>query len=216
MKKSLFISIEGDDFSGKTTAVNTLIPILEEAGIEYVLTREPGGAAIAEQIRAVIVDKKNTEMDPVCEALLYAAARRQHVVEKIVPALKAGKIVISDRFIDSNLAYQGYSRNIGIDKILEINNYAINVDGKKILPDLTIYLDLDPNVGLQRMALNKNREINRLDLEGLEFHKKVREGYQELAKRFADRYVVVDANQTPEKVAEEIKKIISAKIKERR
>ena len=139
----MFISLEGGEGSGKSTAIKTIVPRLEKLGYEVVLTREPGGTPIAEEIRNVILDKKNTNMDPMAEALLYAASRRQHIQEKILPALRLGKIVISDRFIDSSLAYQGGARGLGIEKIYELNQYA--TDG--LLPDLAIFFELKPEDG---------------------------------------------------------------------
>lgn len=163
------------------------------------MTREPGGTPIAEEIRNVILDKKNTAMDPKTEALLYAASRRQHIVEKILPALKAGKVVLCDRFLDSSLAYQGGARGLGIDKVYEMNQFA--TDG--LLPDLTILFDIEPELGLKRIAANAGREVNRLDVEKLPFHHAVRDAFHELVKKFPDRYVVIDASKTPEEVASE-------------
>lgn len=168
-------------------------------------SREPGGIQIAEQIREVLLDTQNTRMDGRTEALLYAAARRQHLVEKIVPALQAGKVVICDRFIDSSLAYQGHARGLGIDEVLGINRFAID----QILPDLTIYLDVYPEVGLKRIHANEEREINRLDLEELAFHQKVREGYLILTERFPERIVTIDANVEIEAVFRQVKAAIT-------
>jgi dTMP kinase len=161
-----------------------------------VTTREPGGTPIAEEIRSVILDKANTAMDPRTEALLYAASRRQHLVEKVWPALKEGKIVLCDRFLDSSLAYQGGARGLGIDNVLAINMFAT----EGTYPDLTLLFDLEPEKGLQRIAENKGREVNRLDLEKLTFHKQVRAAFHELAKRYSDRYVIIDASQPLDKV----------------
>ncbi len=187
----MFVTIEGPEGSGKSSVTKKVTELLEKDGEHVVLTREPGGTPIAEEIRNVILDKKNVAMDPMTEALLYAAARRQHLVEKVWPLSKEGKIVISDRFIDSSLAYQGGARGLGIDKILSLNMYA--TDG--YFPDLTLLFDIDPEIGLARIAANANREVNRLDLEKLDFHKKVRKTFLDLAKRFPDRYVILDASK---------------------
>jgi len=145
-------------------------------------------------------------MDGRTEALLYAAARRQHLVEKVIPALEEGKIMICDRFIDSSLAYQGYARGLGMNEVMEINNFAI--DG--LWPDLTIYLDVLPETGLNRIHARGDSEINRLDLESASFHQKVREGYLMLVSKFADRIVTVDANQAQAEVFEDVKRILRA------
>lgn len=195
----MFVTIEGPEGSGKSSVTKRVTEMLEKEGYEVVLTREPGGTPISEEIRNVILDKANTKMDGMTEALLYAASRRQHLVEKIWPLSKAGKIVISDRFIDSSLAYQGGARGLGIDKILDLNMYA--TDG--YFPDLTLLFDIEPELGLARIAANANREVNRLDLEKLDFHKKVRTTFLELAKRFPKRYVVIDASQSFEKVIQD-------------
>ena len=196
----MFITLEGPEGSGKTTAVNYAVNKLEEMGYQIVRTREPGGTPIAEQIRNVILDKANTAMDKRTEALLYAASRRQHLVEKVWPALKEGKIVICDRYLDSSLAYQGGARGLGIDNILNINLFAT----ENTWPDLTLLFllfDIEPEIGLARIAANANREVNRLDLEKLEFHKTVRNTFLELAKRYPERFVIIDASKSQEEVA---------------
>ena len=193
----MFITLEGPEGSGKTTAVNAAVRELEKLGYSIVRTREPGGTPIAEQIRNVILDKANTAMDPRTEALLYAASRRQHLVEKVWPAVKEGKIVICDRYLDSSLAYQGGARGLGIDNILNINMFAT----EGTFPDLTLLFDIEPEIGLARIAANATREVNRLDLEKLEFHKSVRNTFLDLAKRYPDRFVVIDASKSQEEVA---------------
>lgn len=209
----MFITFEGGEGSGKTTIIERVCNFFEEKGMECVLTREPGGTNISEQIRNVILDRKNTEMDGMTEAYLYAASRRQHVIEKIVPALEAGKVVISDRYVDSSIVYQGYVRGFGMDKILELNLEAIRVNEYPILlPDLTIYFDVDPEIGLARINKNKNREVNRLDLEKMEFHKKVREGYLKWAKQNNKRIVVIDASKSIDEIADEVINLIINKI----
>jgi dTMP kinase len=206
MDKGIFITVEGPDGSGKTTIIQMLAEKLEKEGNEIVATREPGGIEIAEQIRQVILDPKNTAMDPRTEALLYAAARRQHLAEKVKPALEKGKIVLCDRFVDSSLAYQGHARGLGIDEVYSINQFAI----ESMMPKMTLYFDVAPEVGLERINKNKGREVNRLDLEKLEFHQKVREGYTMIAERFPDRIVTIDAS----KELEEVYVQAEAKIKE--
>jgi len=193
----MFITIEGPEGSGKTTAVEWAVKKLEEKGYTIVRTREPGGTDISEQIRNVILDKSNTKMDPRTEALLYAASRRQHLVEKVWPSVKEGKIVICDRYLDSSLAYQGGARNLGIENILNVNLFAT----ENTWPDLTLLFDIEPELGLKRISMNSSREVNRLDLEKLEFHKKVRETFLELAKRYPERYIIIDASKSREEVA---------------
>ena len=160
---SLFITLEGPEGSGKTSAIKIVKEQLEKEGYQIVMTREPGGTPISEQIRNVILDKNNTSMDYRTEALLYAASRRQHLVEKVWPNVQSGKIVICDRYLDSSLAYQGYARELGVEDILNVNMYAT----EGTFPDLTLLFDLEPEVGLARINANSEREINRLDLEKL-------------------------------------------------
>jgi len=204
----MFITLEGPEGSGKTTAVNAAVAELEKRGYSIVRTREPGGTPIAEQIRNVILDKANTAMDPRTEALLYAASRRQHLVEKVWPAVKEGKIVICDRYLDSSLAYQGGARGLGIENILNINMFAT----EGTFPDLTLLFDIEPEVGLARIAANANREVNRLDLEKLDFHKNVRNTFLDLAKRYPDRFVIVDASKSQEEVAKATLDVILARL----
>ena len=202
--KGLFITFEGCEGSGKTSLIERLVTYLEEKGIKVYKTREPGGSKIAEDIRNVILDKENTNMDSITEAMLYAASRRQHLVEKVIPYLEQGYVVLCDRYLDSSLAYQGFARGIGIDKVYDINMAA--TDG--LLPDLTIYVDLEPSIGLSRINEN-NREQNRLDLEKISFHNKVYEGYDIIRKKYSDRIKTVDGNQTREKVFEDATIIIN-------
>jgi dTMP kinase len=196
MKIGIFITFEGPEGAGKTTIISMISKELDKQGLHILHTREPGGIEIAEKIRSVILDKSHTAMDPRTEALLYAAARRQHLVEKVQPALNNGKIVLCDRFIDSSLAYQGYARGLGVDEVFSINQFAI----ERKMPDLTLYFDIDPEIGLNRINQHENREVNRLDLEDLQFHQKVREGYELLLKRFPERIIKIDASQPLETV----------------
>jgi len=203
--KGLFITLEGPDGCGKTSVADACEKALIEKGFDVVHTREPGGIDIAEQIRNVILDPKNTAMDPKTEALLYAASRRQHLVEKVIPNVKAGKIVLCERFVDSSLAYQGYGRGLGMDEVLGINLFAID----NTYPDLTIYLDVDEAIGLERL---KSRSFkDRLDQESIDFHHKVSQGYKEVLKKFKDRIKVVDASQSLDgEIADTLKIIMDA------
>jgi len=200
----MFITFEGPEGSGKTSIANQIVKTLIEKGYDIVYTREPGGTPIAEQIRDVTLDKKNTALDARAEALLIAAGRRQHVVEKIRPALKAGKVVICDRYLDSSLAYQGAARGLGIDTVLGINLFAV----EDTFPNLTLLFDLEPKIGFERIKANKHREVNRLDLEERNFYIKVRNAYLELSKKYKNRYRIIDASQSFEKVYEDTLKVI--------
>ena len=191
----MFITFEGGEGTGKTTQINILKKYLEDQGLEVIITREPGGVTSAENIRAVIFDN---EIDPITETMLYAAARREHYIKKIKPALDAGKIVICDRFIDSSIVYQGIVRGVGVDLVENINKYAIN----NVEPDLTIFFDLDPETGLKRVSL-RNEQMNRFDKESLDFHLKVRKGYKLLSKT-KNRFVLIDASKGIEDVTKQI------------
>jgi dTMP kinase len=208
MKKGLFIVFEGGEGTGKTTAIDAIYNWIIENNFDCIKTREPGGIKISEQIRQVILNKENKSMDARTEALLYAAARRQHLVEKVIPALERGAIVLCDRFVDSSLAYQGYARNIGIEEIMSINKFAIG----EYMPDISILFDLDPQIGLERINKSDCREINRLDLEKLDFHERVRVGYSTVYENNKDRIVKIDANASREKVADQIKNVLKPKI----
>ncbi|MFJ7650269.1 dTMP kinase [Lysinibacillus sp. NPDC097279] len=208
MKRNLFITFEGPEGAGKTTVIKKIAERLAQENIDILATREPGGIEIAEKIRTIILNPEHTAMDERTEALLYAAARSQHYFEKVRPALDAGKMVICDRFIDSSLAYQGYARGIGVDEVLSINEFAI---GKK-LPDLTILFDISPEVGLARIHAHGDREVNRLDVESLAFHQKVREGYLQLVKRYPERINVINADQSIERVVEDVWAILNEAI----
>lgn len=196
MTQGKFISIEGPDGSGKSSVIKQLANLLEADGYELVLTREPGGSPIAEQIRQVILDVNNTAMDPLTEAMLYAAGRRQHLVDTILPGLAAGKLVLSDRFVDSSLAYQGVGRQLPLEDIWSINQLAI--DGH--LPDITLLLDLPAELGLERIyRAQGQRQFDRLDQENLTFHQEVRQAFLDLAAK-EDRIHLIDANQPIEAV----------------
>lgn len=205
----LFITFEGPEGAGKTTILQAAAEELRKNGHSVLATREPGGIEIAEQIREVILHPENTAMDPKTEALLYAAARRQHLVEKVKPALEEGKIVLCDRFIDSSLAYQGYARGLGIDEVLSINQFAIG----NMMPHITVYFAIDPEEGIKRINANDSREKNRLDLEQLHFHRLVQKGYQEVINRFPGRFRTVDASRSIEHVQKSVNEIIEEALK---
>ena len=198
-----FITIEGCEGSGKTSIIKLLCEEFQNRGIKYLATREPGGSKISEQIRNVILNVKNTKMDYMTEALLYAASRRQHLEEIVKPALNDGCVVLCDRYLDSSLAYQGYARGLGIEEVYNINMYATS----GFLPDLTIYIDIPVEIGLGRIKEN-NRDVNRLDLEKVAFHNKVREGYLKVAKMYPDRIKVIDGNATLEEVFKRVKEVL--------
>ena len=200
--KGYFITFEGPDGSGKSTVAKLIVEKLIADGYEVVHTREPGGIEISEAIRNIILDPKNTMMDAKTEALLYAASRRQHLIERVFPAVEAGKIVICERFIDSSLAYQGFGRQIGLDEVLGINLFAT----ENKYPDMTIYLDVDEQVGLDRL---KNRKFkDRLDQESVDFHHRVKKGYLEVLKRFKDRIQIVDASKPLKDVVDASYKLV--------
>ncbi|MCH5382398.1 dTMP kinase [Limosilactobacillus fermentum] len=203
-----FISFEGPDGAGKTSVLTAIrTGLVNQLGDQVVYTREPGGNPIAEQVRAVLLDKQNGAMDDWTEALLYAASRRQHVVETLKPALEAGKLILCDRYLDSSIAYQGGGRELGIDQIWELNQYAI--DG--LLPDLTIFLDLPVETGLARIEKGRAETINRLDEQTTNFHRRVRQAYLTLAERFPERIVKVNADQELARVIEDVRSAIHAR-----
>ena len=201
--KNIFITFEGGEGTGKTTLIDMLHEDLVALGYQVMKTREPGGSKIAELIRTIILDKENIEMDYKAEAMLYAASRRQHLIEVIKPALARGEIVLCDRYVDSSIAYQGYARGLGMDEVWQLNDYAI--DG--FLPTITILIDIQPEIGLKRIKSNKRSE-DRLDLESLAFHQKVREGYLLLAKKFPERIIIVPGEKDRLALYHEVKKRI--------
>ncbi|MGX7091832.1 dTMP kinase [Hutsoniella sourekii] len=200
MLRQRFISIEGPDGSGKSTVVKQLGQRLQERGLDPLLTREPGGSPIAEQIREVILHTGNTAMDIRTETLLYAAARRQHLSETILPALEAGRLVITDRYVDSSLAYQGAARDIPMELVWQINQFAI----EDFLPSLTLLIDVPSQIGLERIHQARGqRQYDRLDQEDLSFHQASRQAFLDLAKQAADRFVVIDGCQPIEQVVDD-------------
>ncbi|WP_370636517.1 dTMP kinase [Cohnella sp. CFH 77786] len=208
MASGWFITLEGGEGAGKSTLIRELSARLAATGREVTTTREPGGIPIAEAIREIILHVDHTSMDPWTEALLYAAARRQHLAEKVVPALERGAAVICDRFVDSSLAYQGHARGLGIESVWNINRFAT----ESRMPDLTLFLDLDPEIGLARLESGGRSKVDRLDLESLEFHRKVREGYRIVAGMFPERFVTLDASASPEELAEEAWRYLSKRL----
>ncbi|CCK82681.1 Thymidylate kinase [Lactobacillus equicursoris 66c] len=202
-----FITFEGPDGAGKTTVISEVVKALQaQTSREILVTREPGGSKIAESIRDIILDPANTEMDDKTEALLYAASRAQHVSEIINPALAAGKIVISDRFVDSSLAYQGKGRGLGIDEVAQINAFATG----HLEPQLTVFLDIEPEIGLERISKERAGQEDRLEQEKLAFHQLVYRGYQEVVKAHPDRIKVVDARQDLSQVVKASVKLIKS------
>ena len=196
MEMKKFITFEGGECSGKTTVIAKICEKLDELNIEYIATREQGGIRIAEDIRRIILDVKNTEMTPECEALLYAASRMQHLSQRVIPAIRSGKVVLCDRFLDSSLAYQGYARGLGMENVLKANSFALDY-----LPGLTIFIDVLPEVALKR--LNGRDKTDRLDLEAQGFHSRVYEGYQQVLKMYPDRIKRIDGNNSLEQVTED-------------
>ena len=204
----MFITAEGVEGCGKTTILKMVYEKLVNNGYNCLLTREPGGVKISEQIRQIILNKENTELDDRSEALLFAASRRQLLVQKIYPALKENKIVLCDRYVDSSLAYQGGGKKLGVENVLNINLFATD----HTLPDLTLLFDIDPRLGLERINDNKNREVNRLDLEKIDFYNRVRETFLDLAKKYTERYVIIDASKNIEEVFNNTYKIVKDRI----
>ena len=203
----ILISLEGPDGAGKTTVLQNILPELEKSSYKVLQTREPGGVRVAEEIRNIILSTENTEIDSKTELMLFAAARRLHMQTKMLPALAAGKMVIVDRFIDSSVAYQGYGRELGVEPVNWLNEFA--TDGLK--PDLTLYFDIDTDVALERIMKNRADEVNRLDLERAEMHRKVRQGYLEIVKNEPERFVTIDASQELDKVVADTLTVIKKK-----
>lgn len=202
--KGRFITFEGCEGSGKSTQLRLLSQKLDEVGADYILTREPGGSEISEKIRNIILDGKNTAMCDECEALLYAAARIQHLREKVKPALEEGKLVVCDRYVDSSLAYQGIARGLGVSFIEEINRYAL----EEFSPDLTVFLNISPDAAFQR---KHGADLNdRMEQLGLPFHRKVYQGYLSLAEKYP-RICPVDCGGTKWETSEKIFGLLKSK-----
>ncbi len=197
--KGKFITFEGADGSGKTTQIEKIKEYLENKGHECILTREPGGSDLGNRIREILLHYDG-EVDDLCELLLYMADRAQHVKKIILPALNEGKYVLCDRYIDSSVAYQGYARGLDIERIISLNNIATD----NLNPDVTIVFDVETETAIKRVGDIKDR----LEKEGVEFHKKLRYGYLELAKRFPERIKTVNANLSIDEVFAQVKKIL--------
>lgn len=210
MMKGYFITFEGTDGSGKTSVIKQVEQHLKNQGYQVLVTREPGGIRISEKIRDILLGREYPEMDSRTEALLFAASRRQHLVEKILPALANNTIVLCDRYVDSSLVYQGIARDLGIDEVYEINKFAI----ENHLPDLTVFVDVVPEVALARVFKNADREVNRLDLETRKFHDMTYQGYQTLLKKFPNRIVAINGDDSIENVSLSAIAVIDARIKE--
>jgi dTMP kinase len=204
-----FISLEGPEGAGKSTQAELLAENLKKAGLQVILTKEPGEGNIGGQIRRLILDPENTELKPKAEAMLYAADRAQHVESLLLPALAAGKIVICDRYVDSNLAYQGYGRGMDLDFLLEINQMAT----EGLMPELTVFLDLAPEAGLKRAL--KRSGADRMEQEKLDFHQRLYQGYKELAAKNPERIAVIKADQSQEEIAGQIEKICWSALKQK-
>ena len=190
--KGWFITFEGCDGCGKSTQLERLRGYLEEKGVEYIFTREPGGGKISEGIREILLNGKNAEMSDECEALLYAASRAQHIHDRVAPALAEGKVVVCDRYVDSSFAYQAYARGLGMEFVSKINAFAL----ESYLPDLTFFIDLSPEEAfLRKHGADEN---DRMEQAGLAFHKKVYEGFSARAKKEPNRYVVIDGHLSPD------------------
>ena len=205
MKRGKFITFEGCDGCGKSTQLKLLSAYLTENNIPHIFTREPGGGKISEEIRQILLNGKNMEMTDECEALLYAAARVQHLSDRVEPALANGELVVCDRYVDSSLAYQAYGRGLGVDFISKINSFAL----EKYLPDVTVFINLSSEAAFAR---KKGADENdRLEQAGREFHKRVYEGYCALAKQNPDRYVVINGAQTPQEIFNDVIKALKEK-----
>lgn len=207
LAEGFFITFEGIEGSGKSTQINLLAEYLRKKGYDVLVSREPGGTALGEKIRQLLLDPQYDSMDYRTEILLYAADRAQHVKEKIKPALEQGKVVISDRFVDSNLAYQAAGRGLDYEMVYQINDWVID----STWPDLTFVLDIDIKEGLKRArALSLDEAGDRLERELDDFHQRVRDAYLKMAE--AERFALVDAGGTKEEVQQDIKKIIARRL----
>ncbi len=208
MNKGLFITFEGVEGAGKSSQIDLLKKEFEKKGIDYIVTREPGGTPIGEKIRAVLLDPENKEMNYITELLLYYSSRAQHLYEKIMYAKNQGKIVICDRYSDSTMAYQGYGRGIDINLIQQLNKIV----EKENVPDLTFVIDIAPEISLERAKRKSGNVGDRLEQESLEFHNKVREGFIQIAKNNPDRVKIIDGKKSIEEIQKEILEKIIVKM----
>lgn len=193
----LFLVVEGMDGAGKSTQIERLAAFLEEAGASPVVTMEPGGTAIGEKIREILLDPANQTMSTRAEALLYAADRAQHVDEVIRPALEEGRVVISDRYLDSSLAYQGLARGLGVEEILRLNTWATG----GLMPDLVLLLDVSPE-----LARRRSGDTDRIEMQDEAFHRRVAQAYWALSRTYPSRFAVIDASAPPDDIAEEVQR----------
>ena len=198
--RGIFISAEGTDGAGKSTQLELIKKYFEERDIETVFIREPGGTKISEKIREIILDVENENMCSETEALLYAASRIQLVKEIIIPALSEGKVVVCDRYIDSSIAYQAFARELGFDKIMDINMFAV----EKCMPDMTLFFDLPPAKGILRKT--NQQKLDRIEKENISFHNRVYDGYNYIAEKYPERIKRIDASLTVEEVFSQVKK----------
>ena len=209
MNKGFFITLEGGDGCGKTTQRQMLVGFLQKRGIDFICTREPGGSPAAEEIRQIILSGGKEKWDSISETLLFFAARRSHLVETILPAINAGKWVLSDRFADSTMAYQGYGRADGLLNRTDIENLYHLVAGD-FKPDLTVILDMEPEIALERVS--KRGQKDRMEGMDLSFHRNLRNAFLDIAQKEPNRCIVIDANQSPEAVHNEIVKAIEERL----
>lgn len=204
-KRGKFITFEGCEGCGKSTQVRLFNEYLTRENVPHIFTREPGGEKISEEIRRILLDANNAEMTDECEALLYAAARVQHLHDRVEPALSKGELVFCDRYVDSSLAYQAYARGLGTEFVENVNAYAL----KNYMPDVTVFIDLTPEDAFKRK--HGADENDRLEQAGMEFHRRVYAGYKALAEKYPQRFVCVDGKQTPQEIFDEILRILKEK-----
>lgn len=195
-----FITVEGGEGAGKTTALKTIEQCIIEAGHRVVLTREPGGTPLAEEIRSMLLEPREESVDATCELLLFFAARAQHLYTHVLPSLERGDWVLSDRFTDSTVAYQGYGRDLGVSKIETLEQFTQG----DIRPDMTFVLDIDPDIGFERVH-QRGAGLDRMESETREFHHRVRQGFLERAQAHPERYCIIDASQSLEVVTGALK-----------
>ncbi|NGX49052.1 MAG: Thymidylate kinase [Candidatus Anoxychlamydiales bacterium] len=201
MKKGFFITFEGGEGAGKTSLIDSIKKYLESKKLDYIVTREPGGTKLGEHLREIVLQEKNGKevssnvsktLDPKAELCLFLASRAQHIKEVILPSLEKNKIVLCDRYNDSSIAYQGHARDLGIDKVIEFSSFII----EDATADLTIYLDIDPKIGLSRVE----SKLDRIESEKMDFHQKIRDAFHILAKKFPKRIKIIDATESKEDV----------------
>ena len=199
MTEGLFITIEGGDGAGKSTQIANIEKYFINLGYKCHITREPGGTPIGEKLREILLNPNNKEMSATTEMMIYAASRAQHVAEVIKPAIERGEVVICDRYVDSSIAYQAYGRNLG-EAVQEVNAYAIG----EVMPDITFWMDIDPEAGRKRIGTRENSDLDRLEQEKIDFHYKVYEGYKQISIKQPKRVKRIDATRTIEEIRDEI------------